>query len=92
MEQQVIYEMTGYRFAASDAIVRRAESAIRSVGLEPEHSVTCGGSDANEFNEKGLSSVVLSVGFQDIHTNTESMPIDELNRITEVCVALMLAR
>jgi di/tripeptidase len=34
--------------------------------------------------------VVISVGYRDIHTNQESMPIDELDRVAEVCRALML--
>ena len=80
----------GYRFGDGDAPVRRAEAAIRSAGLEPWRATTCGGSDANELNAKGLPTVVISVGYRDIHTNQESMPIDELDRVAEVCRALML--
>ena len=82
--------MEGYRFSADDAPVRRAEAAIRSAGLKPWRATTCGVSDANEFNAKGLSTVVISVGYLDIHTNRESMPTDELNRLAEVCRGLML--
>ena len=82
--------MEGYRFSADDAPVRRAEAAIRSAGLKPWRATTCGVSDANEFNAKGLSTVVISVGYLDIHTNRESMPTDELNRLAEVCRELML--
>jgi len=80
----------GYRFGEDDAPVRRAEAAIRSAGLTPWRATTCGGSDANEFNAKGLPTVVISVGYRDIHTDQESMPIDELGRLAEVCRALML--
>ena len=80
----------GYRFGDGDALVLRAEAAIRSAGLAPWRATTCGGSDANEFNAKGLPTVVISVGYRDIHTNQESMPIDELDRVAEVCRALML--
>jgi tripeptide aminopeptidase len=79
----------GYRFGDDDAPVRRAEAAIRSAGLAPWRATTCGGSDANEFNAKGLPTVVISVGYLDIHTNQESMPIAELDRLAEVCRALM---
>ena len=82
--------MRAYRFDADDAPVRRAEAAIRSAGLKPWRATTCGVSDANQFNAKGLPTVVISVGYLDIHTNQESMPIDELNRLAEVCRALML--
>lgn len=92
MTKKTIRECSGFRFAPDDPIVQRAESAIRVAGLEPWHSVTCGGSDANEFNAKGLPSVVISVGYRDIHTNQESMPLCQLNHLAEVCLALMLAR
>ena len=82
--------MEGYRFGEDDAPVVRAEAAIRAAGLTPWRITTCGVSDANEFNAKGLPTVVVSVGYVDIHTDQESMPIDELNRLAEVCRALML--
>ena len=80
----------GYRFGEDDPPVRRAEAAIRAAGLDPWRATTCGGSDANEFNAKGLPTVVISVGYVDIHTNQESMPIDELEKLAEVCRRLML--
>ena len=83
--------MEGYRFGADDPLVRRAEAAIRSVGLEPWRATTCGVSDANHLNAKGLPTAVISVGYRDIHTNQESMPVAELNRLAEVCRALLLA-
>ena len=82
--------MEGYRFGEDDAPVVRAEAAIRAAGLTPWRITTCGVSDANEFNAKGLPTVVVSVGYVDIHTDQESMPIDELDRLAEVCRALML--
>jgi tripeptide aminopeptidase len=80
----------GYGFEPDAPLIRRAESAIRSVGIEPWQSTTCGGSDANELNAKGLPTAVISVGYLDIHTNKESMPLDELERLAEVCGALLL--
>lgn len=92
IEHETVFRADGFRFQPTDAIVLRAESAIRAAGREPQHTITCGGSDANELNAKGLPTVVISVGYRDIHTNEESMPIDELNCLAEVCAALMLAR
>jgi len=31
-----------------------------------------------------------TVGYRDIHTNQESMSVDELDRLAEFCAALML--
>ena len=90
IEVETTGSTAGYRFGDDDAPVRRAEAAIRSTGLAPWRATTCGGSDANEFNTKGLPTVVISVGYLDIHTDQESMPIDELQRVAAVCRALML--
>lgn len=90
IDVETVGSTTGYRFDAADAPVQRAESAIRATGLEPWRSTTCGGSDANEFNAKGLPTLVISVGYLDIHTDKESMPINELVRLAQVCRSLML--
>jgi tripeptide aminopeptidase len=85
-----IRSFAGFRFEANDAIVRRAESAIKAAGIEPWYSTTCGGSDASELNAKGLPTIVLSVGYQRIHTCQESMPLTELDRLARVCASLVL--
>ena len=90
IEQEVLISTRGFRFEESDPIVQRAKSAIRAAGMEPSCTVSCGGSDANELNDKGLATLVLCVGYVDIHSNQESMPIDQLNDLARVCVALML--
>lgn len=92
IESKTIGGTNGFRFAEDAPIIRRAESAIRSTGLDAWKSVTCGGSDANEFNNKGLDAIVISVGYLDIHTNVEAMPLDDLHRLAEVCAALILGK
>jgi len=82
----------GFRFGEDDPIILRAKSAIAASGIEPWTAVTCGGSDANEFNDHGLPAVVISVGYLDIHTNEESMPLDQLNQLADVCCSLMLGK
>ena len=92
IEEQTVGQIEGFRFKPTDPIVQRAEGAIKAAGRVPQHTVTCGGSDANELNAKGLPTLVIAVGYKDIHTNEESMPIDELNSLAEVCAGLMLKK
>ena len=82
----------GFRFDESAPIVERAKSAMEASGIDPWTSVTCGGSDANEFNDHGLDAIVISVGYLDIHTNEESMPLEQLNQLANVCCSLMLGK
>ena len=92
IEHESLSGMSGFHFSRSDMVVERAASAVRAAGLEPSYAESCGGSDANELNAKGLTTVVLSVGYKDIHSVEESMPIDELDHLAGVCAALMLGK
>jgi tripeptide aminopeptidase len=88
--RDVPIRLRGFRFEEDDPIVERAKSAIRAAGIEPHCAVSCGGSDANELNAKGLPTLVLSVAYRDIHSVNESMPLDQLYALGNVCAALML--
>ena len=78
----------GFLLSPDSEPVRRAVKAARALGLEPKLVSTGGGSDANVFNAKGLPTAVLGVGYQAIHTKNESMPIDELVRLSQLVLAL----
>ncbi len=44
----------------------------------------------NVFNAKGLPSVNLDIGFEDVHTSAERMPVDRLllgHRLVRALVA-----
>ena len=90
IDVETVVATEGYRHDPAAPVLARAESAFHAAGLKPWRATTCGGSDANELNAKGLPTAVISVGYQDIHTTAESMPLGELGRLTEVCRALLL--
>jgi len=77
-------------FADDHPAIQLADTAIAAAGLEPRHISTYGGSDAQNFNEKGIATAILSVGYLDVHSVAESMPLDELQRLTDVTVQLIL--
>ena len=66
-----------------------ADAAITAAGLESRHVSTGGGSDAHEFNEKGITSVCLGMGYIDVHSVREFMPHDQLRAITQVTTELI---
>ncbi|HBV96869.1 MAG: peptidase M20 [Peptococcaceae bacterium BICA1-7] len=61
-----------------ERVVKIAAEAARSISLEPRLLSTGGGSDANMFNEKGISTVVLGIAMQNVHTTGEYIKIDDL--------------
>lgn len=78
----------GFSLSPDSPPVRQAAGAARLLGLEPKLVSTGGGSDANVFNAKGLPTVVLGVGYQAIHTRDESMPVEQLVRLTQLVLTL----
>ena len=78
------------RFDDDHPAIRLADTAIAAAGLEPRHISTHGGSDAQNFNEKGIATAILAVGYHDVHSVAERMPHDELRRLTDVTAQLIL--
>ncbi|HHY08992.1 MAG TPA: M20/M25/M40 family metallo-hydrolase [Firmicutes bacterium] len=72
-----------------DYVVKLACQAAEAMGVEPHFESTGGGSDANIINAYGIPSVVLGVGYANVHTTSERMPIDELVKAAEYVVSII---
>ncbi|MBB4825656.1 tripeptide aminopeptidase [Sporosarcina luteola] len=79
----------GFRFDEDAEVVQTAIQAIKNVGRTPELMTSGGGSDGNVFNGAGVPTVTLSVGYEEIHTKNERMPVEELNKLTELLVEIV---
>ncbi len=74
-EIEVGRSYTAFALPDDAPVVRRATSAARRLGLEPERERGGGGSDANVFNERGIPSVILATGAVDVHTPDERLNV-----------------
>ena len=83
------YEL--FKIRRSSAAVKLAEKAIKMIGLVPKLSATGGGSDANIFNQRGLPSIIMGVGFHNIHTSKEYIKAEDLAKGAELALSLILA-
>lgn len=79
----------GFQFDENDLVVQIAQKAIRSINREPRLLRSGGGSDANIIAGFGIPTVNLAVGYEDIHTTNEKMPIQELVKTAELVVAII---
>ncbi|WP_078379908.1 M20/M25/M40 family metallo-hydrolase [Sutcliffiella halmapala] len=79
----------GFKFAAGDHVVEVAKRAVTAIGRTPELQKSGGGSDANVIAGFGVPTVNLAVGYEEIHTTNERMPIEELVKTTELVVSIM---
>jgi tripeptide aminopeptidase len=60
------------------------------MGLPVTLKSSGGGSDANIFNARGIATAVLAVGGEHPHTSRETLPLDELERLGELTVRLIV--
>jgi tripeptide aminopeptidase len=79
----------GYRVPRSSPALELAEAGLRRAGVEPERVATGGGSDANALVAKGFDCVLLANGTLDNHTSEERVAARELDRMLEICEAIV---
>jgi tripeptide aminopeptidase len=90
VEYEVIPFVRAYRLEAGNPALELADRAIRAAGIKPKHVPTGGGSDAHEFNAKGMTTACLGAGYRDAHAVTEFMPHDQLRLLADVSIQLVL--
>lgn len=79
----------GFHFTDEEAVVQTAVKAIKNIGRTPSLLTSGGGSDGNIFNGAGIPTVTLSVGYEEIHTTNERMPVEELEKLTELLIEIV---
>lgn len=85
-----IEKMYDHLYAELDSeVVTTVKKAIGNIGREPDFISLGGGSDGNVFNGKGIQTVVLGLGYENIHTTSERMPIEELVKAAELIVEII---
>ena len=86
---RITHMYNSYLLAETDPVIKIADEAARSIGLEPTLKAAGGGSDANVFNTFGWQTCVLGTGMRNIHTHQECILIDDLVRSAEWVVAIV---
>lgn len=79
----------GFKFGEGDHVVEIAKKAAGKIGRSCELQKSGGGSDANVIAGFGIPTVNLAVGYEEIHTKNERMPIEELNKLAEMVIAII---
>ncbi|WP_044640341.1 M20/M25/M40 family metallo-hydrolase [Risungbinella massiliensis] len=86
VETETLYP--AFQYDENDIVVQKALAAVKRVGREANIGESGGGSDANVFNGYGIPTINLGIGYENIHTTDEAMPIPELLKAAELVVAL----
>ncbi|BAU29132.1 tripeptide aminopeptidase [Aneurinibacillus soli] len=78
----------GFKFSEADQVVQKAIAGVKAVGRKPRLLASGGGSDANVLSGHGIPTANLAIGYEDIHTTKEKIPVEELVKTAELVVAL----
>lgn len=87
VEVKVMYP--GFKYGAGDHVVEVARKAAAKIGRPCELQKSGGGSDANVIAGFGIPTVNLAVGYEDIHTTNEKIPVEELTKLGEMVIAII---
>lgn len=79
----------GFSVNEQDKVVQVAMDAVKNIGREPKLLKSGGGSDANIISSFGIPTVNLSVGYEQIHTTNERMPIKELEKLADLLIEVV---
>ncbi|KMY54696.1 hypothetical protein AC623_12765 [Bacillus sp. FJAT-27231] len=79
----------GFKFGEGDHVVEVAKKAAERIGRPSKLLTSGGGSDANVIAGFGIPTVNLAVGYEEIHTKNERMPIEELVKLAEIATAIV---
>ncbi|KKK33267.1 hypothetical protein WQ57_25445 [Mesobacillus campisalis] len=79
----------GFKYGEGDQVVEIARTAAKKIGRSCELLKSGGGSDANVIAGFGIPTVNLAVGYEEIHTTNERMPIEELEKLGEMVIAII---
>ncbi len=78
-----------FKFGPEDEVVQIAQKACQKIGRTPKLIKSGGGSDGNVIAGLGIPTVVLGVGYEEIHTTKERIPVKELNKLAEMVLAII---
>ncbi|SDD44943.1 tripeptide aminopeptidase [Terribacillus halophilus] len=88
-EVEIKVEYPGYKQQAGDRVVEVARAAAKTIGRDSNLTSSGGGSDANVIAGFGIPTVNLSVGYEEIHTTNERIPVGELVKTAQLVAAII---
>lgn len=71
------------------SVITTATEAIENIGRTSNVISLGGGSDGNIFHGHGVTTAILGVGYEYIHTTSERMPLEELYKMTDLIVEIV---
>jgi tripeptide aminopeptidase len=77
-----------FRLAENEPCLLAAEQAVRDCGGSPLPAISNGGLDANWMSARGIPTVTLGCGQQNVHTTAERLDLVEFRRACQIALRL----
>jgi tripeptide aminopeptidase len=78
IQAEVVDDYPAMSIPDDHQLIKAAVDAAKALGRNISTGKTGGGSDANIFNGKGLSTVIMGIGMQKVHTTSECIRLDDM--------------
>jgi len=65
-------------------VVKVVKRAVSGVGLKPNVRIICGGTDASNYNKKGIETVVIGMGVKAEHTKEENITVADMDKAVDI--------
>ncbi len=65
--------LSGFRFDEGDDVRAKAVAALEAAGFTPNPVESGGGSDANIYTSKGVPTINIGIGYEDIHSTQSTL-------------------
>lgn len=79
----------GYELSEDHEVIKVFKKSVENLGYEFKLKSSGGGSDTNIYNMKGIPSVNISIGMENIHSTDEFIKIDSLVNTSMLLVELL---
>lgn len=84
----LLYE--GFDFEKEAPVIKLIRRAMRRHGIEAVLTQSGGGSDANILNARGIPTVNLSTGMENVHTTDEQIAVTDIVTLAQIVLELVL--
>tara|TARA_Y100001934_G_C12096361_1_gene651699 strand:- start:577 stop:876 length:300 start_codon:yes stop_codon:yes gene_type:complete len=91
LKEHLHTEFEHYEFGDKDPTYIRVAEAMSQMNLTPSMKSSGGGTDGNVFRLKGITSVVVGMADNGMHTVREHVKVDELTDAAQFCEIILKA-
>jgi tripeptide aminopeptidase len=79
-------EYNAFRIDKEEEVVKRLFDAASMLNIQLETCLSGGGSDANIFNEKGITTTLIGTGMKNVHTKSEYINLEDMVICSELLI------